>query len=438
MASDGSGDQTRSCAEGLTATAMPMFQRAVKEKLKARVAIDGPTGSGKTWTALQLARILVGPDGVIGVFDTENRSAAYYAPSPGQLAGTEPFERINFYDAPYVFGHAPISPPYSPVQLVEMIRAAVDEVGPDGVIVIDSLTHFWTGEGGTLDIVDAAASRGNSFTGWKEGTPAQRHMLDTIIHAGCHVVVTMRSKMEYVLDEVVKNGKTTQVPRKIGMAPEQRAGIEYEFTVVGDMDLEHRLVISKSRCSLIADRVAPIGRSAEVWQTFRGWLDSGVERITIEHAKALVDTMNTIPNEQDRTAIKRAFVDEFGKPAEVTTDRVAEVLTWLTARIDQPSPPGPIDDAADVEVALAVAARFDNASDEIRARLTTLATTSGRQLTARDFADHPHWRGIVSEVLDELERRTTPDDTPAEPLDDVAADGPEEVPVDANETPDSP
>lgn len=250
---------------------MTLFSPARKEQLKARVALDGPTGSGKTWTALQWARILAGQDGAIGVVDTENRSAAYYAAAPGATA-----ERLNWWDPPYEFGHMPIAPPYDPRELARIIKAAGVELGPDGVLVIDSLTHYWSGEGGTLGIVDDAASRarGNTYAGWKEGTPAQQMMLDAIIHASCHVITTMRSKMEYVL-EVGPNGK--QVPRKIGLAPVQRAGVEYEFTVVADMDLEHRLIVSKSRCSEIADAVAPAGRSADVAATFAAWLNTGAE-----------------------------------------------------------------------------------------------------------------------------------------------------------------
>ena len=204
---------------------MSLFAQAVKEKLKGRVAIDGPTGSGKTWTGLQAARILAGPNGLIGVFDTENRSAAYYAPTPKQLAGLEPIDRMNYWDPPYVFGHAPVVPPYSPVLLAQWLKAAAVEVGDDGCLLVDSLTHFWTGEGGTLDLVDDAAARsGNSFAGWKEGTPAQRHLLDTIIHLPCHIVVTMRSKMEFILETQVRGGKTTQVPRKVGWHPSSAPG----------------------------------------------------------------------------------------------------------------------------------------------------------------------------------------------------------------------
>lgn len=336
---------------------MSIFQPAVKEKLLARVAIDGPTGSGKTWTALQWARVLAGPTGIIGGIDTENRSMAYYAPTPAQLAGTEPIERLNWWDAPYEFGHAPITPPYDPRQLGKLIDAAAADLAatadrPAGVLVIDSLTHYWNGEGGTLDIVDDASSRsGNSFTGWKEGTPAQRYMLDKIIHAPFHVIVTMRSKMEYVLETQVKNGKTIQVPKKVGMAPEQRAGVEYEFTVVADMDLEHRLVISKSRCSLIADAVMPNGRSVEPAHTFAEWLGSGVERVTAQTATQFIDRMNAIADEAKRKAIKEAFVAEFGRPSELTTDRIGEVTAWLTVQCGEAA--GLVPDDAPVTGALA-------------------------------------------------------------------------------------
>lgn len=310
---------------------MALFtQMATKEKLRARVAIDGPTGSGKTYTALQWARILAGPDGEIGCVDTENRSAAYYAPTPGVE-----INRVNWWDPPYEFRHLPVSAPYSPIWLRDVIVAAPDELGENGVLLIDSLTHFWSGEGGTLDIVDNAATRGNSFTGWKEGTPAQRAMLDAIIHCRCHVIVTMRSKMEFVLDEIVKDGRKISVPRKIGMAPEQRAGVEYEFTVVGDMDLEHRLVISKSRCDAIADVVAPKGRSADPAQTFATWLGSGVTRISDEERRMLARQLNRIGNESDLNAMREALQGKYGRSTEITTDAYPEVLAWLTARVDQ-------------------------------------------------------------------------------------------------------
>lgn len=311
-------------------------QEAVKERLKARIAIDGPTGSGKTWTALQCAAVLTELTGApIGLLDTENRSAAYYAPTPGQ-----DYTRLHPWDPPYKFFHLPQRPPYDPRELGAIIDAAHEDLGEDGVMIIDSLTHYWTGEGGTLDIVDNAASRGNSFTGWKEGTPAQRFMLDKIIHAPFHVIVTMRSKMEYVLET---DGKGKQVPRKIGMAPEQRAGVEYEFTVVADMDLEHRMVISKSRCDPIADLVLPKGRSAETFITFRDWLGTGVQRVSEGQVRELVNMFAAIGGKEARIKAKQEFVDRFGPAAELLEDRWVEARVWVAAAagltLDDAPPP---------------------------------------------------------------------------------------------------
>lgn len=341
--------------------------QAVKERLHARLAIDGPTGSGKTYTGLQAARILAGPTGKIGVIDTENRSAAYYSPDPAQLATGEPIERTNYWDAPYEFFHEEWAPPYDPRVLADVIKAAGRDgaLGTGDVMLIDSLTHFYAGEGGTLDIVDNAADRsynGNKFSGWKEGSPAQRHLLDTIIHAPFHVVCTMRSKMEYVLVELPSGKKQ---PQKIGMAPEQRAGIEYEFTAIMDMDLEHRMVVGKSRCDLIADRVAPKGRSAEVFEMFAGWLGSGVQRITIEQRTALFALVVSIADPSVKDAVKEAFGAEWGPTPLLTTDRYEAALSWLSERVQRAG--GVVPAAPRAEGALADAvARIEELADQDR------------------------------------------------------------------------
>lgn len=309
-----------------------MFTPAVKEQLKARVAIDGPTGAGKTFTALQWATILA--DGnPIGVVDTENRSAAYYAPPPDWNG-----ERVNPWDMPFTFGHLPVSPPYDPRDLRTLIHRAADDLGPDGVLVIDSLTHYWTGEGGTLDLVDDATAKSrsrNSYTdGWKEGTPAQRGMIDALIHAPFHVIVTMRSKMAYVMEEKEKGGRTISVPKKVGLQPEQRAGVEYEFTLVVDMDLDHQLVVSKSRCDVVADQVVPMGRSHETAITFRDWLGTGVMRVAPQVAAAMVQRFRSVEDEDDRRALWGKFTAEFGgKPAELAQDRLAEAEQWLNDKL---------------------------------------------------------------------------------------------------------
>jgi AAA domain len=141
-------------------------------------------------------------------------------------------------------------------------------------VVIDSLSHFWMGQEGMLEQVDNAATRkygGNSFGGWKDARPIERAMIDAILAYPGHVIVTMRTKSEWVIQE---NERGKKEPKKIGTKAEQRDGIEYEFTIVGDMDLDHTLVISKSRAKPLADAV--IRRPDDMFgQTILDWLGTG-------------------------------------------------------------------------------------------------------------------------------------------------------------------
>jgi AAA domain len=123
-----------------------------------------------------------------------------------------------------------------------------------------------------LDIVDRAASkaRGNTYVAWKEGTPIWRALLDSLIYAPCHVIVTMRSKMDYIQQE--KDGRKTI--EKVGMAPVARNDVEYEFTVVGDMEQSHKMTITKSRCAPLADEVALPNQSKRLAVVLRDWLQS--------------------------------------------------------------------------------------------------------------------------------------------------------------------
>lgn len=320
--------------EAVALDVLGLFKPAAKHQLKARIAIDGPTGAGKTFTALQWARILAGPDGLIGYIDTEEESALFYSPTPG-----ETIQRVDFWDPPYEFAHMPWRPPFDPRKLAQVLKAAAPHFT---VIVVDSGTHFWTGEGGTLDIVDSA------FTGWKEGSPAQRYLLDTFLRLPCHFIMCMRSKMEYVVEQKDVKGKdgkmySKMVPRKVGLAPEQRAGIEYEFTVVADMDLEHRLTVSKTRCSVVADAVALKGRSAEVAQRFAAWLDSGVQMPTGADVEAFGKLCDEIPDASVRKEIKVAIFNEFGHPERMTVESMTAAQARVAELLAPPPPEGPGD-----------------------------------------------------------------------------------------------
>ncbi len=280
------------------------FQKATKHQLKARIAIDGPSGAGKTWTSLATARVL--GERVLLV-DTERGSGALYADE-------------------FDYDYFRIDPPYHPARGEEVLRAA-HEQGYD-VVIIDSLSHFWDGEGGTLDIVDAAAQRsfgGNSYAGWSIGTPALRSLVDSLLGLDAHLIVTMRSKMEYVLEE---GAKGTKVPRKVGMAPVMRNGVEYEFTVVGDMDLDHRMVISKSRCAALADQVIQPHHAEEMATTFKAWLNSGEPMVSREQVAKLTDLLNGIEDPDDRKKSKALFVDAWDVPDRLLASQFDEALAF--------------------------------------------------------------------------------------------------------------
>ena len=228
------------------------FTKATKRKVKARFAIDGPSGSGKTYTALVAATVLA-EGGKIAVIDTEHGSASLYS----DIFTFDVLELDNF----------------NPENYTNAIQAA--EKAGYAVIVVDSLSHAWEGEGGALDMADDATRRmksPNSYTAWKEVTPIHRKMVDAMLGSPAHIVATMRSKMEYVQEKDNTSGKT--VIRKVGMAPVQRQGMEYEFTLVGDMDIDHTIVISKSRCPALADAVEK-KPGKDFFKRFLDWLNSG-------------------------------------------------------------------------------------------------------------------------------------------------------------------
>jgi hypothetical protein len=238
---------------------MSMFAPATRKKLKLRMALDGPSGSGKTYSALRFAFGLTGPKGRIAVIDTEHRSASKYK-------GVSP----DGY--PWEFQVCELEH-YAPSGYTQVIKEA-GRLGFD-VLIIDSLSHAWDGVGGALELVDKkAAQNNNSFTAWKDVTPMHREMIEAILSCPCHVIATMRSKMEYAIEKDERTGK--MVPRKVGMAPVQRQGMEYEFDVVCDLDVDHILTVSKTRCSEI-DGARVVKPQAAWMMPLAKWLDEGEE-----------------------------------------------------------------------------------------------------------------------------------------------------------------
>jgi hypothetical protein len=234
---------------------MTMFKKATREQLKARIALDGPSGSGKTYTALRAATAF---GSRVAVIDTEHGAASKYA---GEAPDGKPWE----------FDVLELTE-YDPRKYEAAIHAAAAERYE--VLVIDSLSHAWMGKGGALEMVDNVAGNGNSYAAWRTVTPVFRRMVDAILACPCHVITTMRTKTEYIL-EPDHRGK--MVPRKIGTAPVMRDGIEYEFDLVGDIDPDNKLRVSKTRCSIYAG-LGEYQPGPSFWQPLAEWLNAGTPR----------------------------------------------------------------------------------------------------------------------------------------------------------------
>lgn len=246
------------------------IRKAQRMKAKLRMGIAAPSGAGKTYSALLLA---FGLGGKVGLIDTEHGSGDLYA-------------HLGDYD---VIG---IEAPYS---VEKYINAIVEfEQAGYNTIIIDSLSHAWSGDGGLLDQQGKLADRGtNSFAAWRTITPKHNALVDAMLRSPCHVIATMRAKQDYVLET---NDKGKQQPKKVGLAPVQREGMEYEFTVMLDVDMNHIASASKDRTSLFDGRYFKIGKDTGV--ELLKWLEMGEDAPNIE---AIV---SGISNAADLTVLK--------------------------------------------------------------------------------------------------------------------------------------
>ena len=233
------------------------FKKAQRRLSKLRLAIQGPSGSGKTFGALLLAK---GLGGSIAVIDTERGSASLYS----DVEGMPEFDVLD------------LEAPYTPERYIEAITAA-EQAGYD-ILIIDSMTHEWSGVGGCLELNDQLARskyRGNTWSAWNEVTPRHRKFVDKMLASKCHIIATIRSKTDFVQEE--QNGK--KVVKKVGMKSEQRDGMDYEFTIVFDVTADdHICTTSKDRTSLFSD---PLRLSEATGQKIKGWLGSAASEVAL-------------------------------------------------------------------------------------------------------------------------------------------------------------
>jgi hypothetical protein len=251
---------------------MSKFNLATRHKVFLKIAITGPAGSVKTFSSILLALGLAN-GGKVALLDTENKSASLYA------------DRFKFFVLD-------ISPPFTEQKFIEAIEAAVSEGCV--VLIIDSYSHAW------LEILDFKtgldAKGGNSYINWGKAGAKFNKLEAAVQQSQIHIICCMRSKMDYVLEPDIR-GK--MVPRKVGLAPIMRDGIEYNFSTVFDGDLDHFVSVSKDRTGLFVDQRFQIteetGRKLLAWRNSAPAADLVSQKEEPETPQQKEETISTVP-----------------------------------------------------------------------------------------------------------------------------------------------
>lgn len=224
-----------------------ILQAASRKKAKIKMGLQGPSGSGKTMSALLVAFGITGDWTKIAIVDTENNSADLYA----HLGS---------------FNTVSIHPPFTPERYREALFLCLQ--AKMEVVIIDSISHEWDGIGGILDI--HSAMPGNSFTNWSKVTPRHNAFIQELLQSPAHIIATVRSKQDYVLVE--KDGK--QVPEKVGLKGITKEGLDYEFTLMFELNLKHFATAGKDRTNLFMDQ-PDIKLNEEVGKRLLEWCNQG-------------------------------------------------------------------------------------------------------------------------------------------------------------------
>lgn len=233
------------------------LKKATRQQVKIRMSLASPTGFGKTMGALMIAYGITKDWDKIAVIDTENGSASLYANHKvknGFVIGE--------------FNTIPLPPPFTPERYTEAIKVC-ENAGME-VIIIDSITHVWKGQGG---LIESNNQLGGSFQSWAKTTPRYQKWLDSILQSKCHIITTNRKKQAYNI--VQENGKTKVEKR--GMDDEIRDGYDYEMTIAFEIANENHLVYaSKDRTGIFADQ-PEFTITPETGRLIKEWCESGAE-----------------------------------------------------------------------------------------------------------------------------------------------------------------
>jgi len=248
------------------------LRQAQRKQAKIKLALSGTSGSGKTYSALLLASGMTSWD-KIAVIDTENHSADLYA-------------HLGDYNV------LQLSKPFTPERYIKAIE--VCENASMDVIILDSITHEWDGSGGILDL--HGNMPGNSFTNWAKMTPRHNAFVQKILESPCHIISTIRTKTDYAMVE--KNGKYSV--EKLGLKGITRDGMDYEFTIVFDLDIKHNATATKDRTGLFMDKPTFI-ITPETGKTILRWCNTGTDY------EGMVQRIQTATTVDQLREILRAF-----------------------------------------------------------------------------------------------------------------------------------
>lgn len=249
------------------------LQKAARKQVKIKIGLQGPSGAGKTYSALLLAFGLVEDWSKIAVIDCENTSSALYS----HLGS---------------FNVLSLSEPYSPERFIEAIE--ICENAGMKVIIIDTISSEWSGKGGILEIHSNAPGQ-NSYFNWAAVSPRHSAFIQKMLQSPTHIIATIRSKQDYALSE--SQGKIK--PIKVGLKGIARDDFDYELTVVLNIDIKHNATASKDRSGLFMDKPPFIitektGKRIKKWCEAGESLDEIINRI--QHIDS-VDKLNVFYNQ---------------------------------------------------------------------------------------------------------------------------------------------
>ena len=276
------------------------FKKATKQKSKLRCAIFGPSGSGKTFTSLEIASGITSVDEKIALIDTERGRASKHS------------KRFNF-DVLELTDYS-----------VDSYIAAINAAIAYDVLIIDSLSHCWQKILEEVDKLAKTKYKNNSFRAWAEGTPLQKRLVNAILGFPGHIIATMRSKTEWVVES---NDKGKSAPRRVGTTPEQGKGIEYEFDFIIEMNPDHVAEIWKGYDDF-QDRI--ISKPTRVLGVeFVNWLEDGedVPLITDDQLKRFNELVKNL-NISDKKVQKGLEMKGFSSKEKMTFE-IAEM--WINS-----------------------------------------------------------------------------------------------------------